>query len=109
MTFELERQLLDLIGDAARVADETVGFRYFDARDVLGFVDGTANPTGAELPDAALIGADAARSTTSRSTTTPRRASPKRRCRRSRTTPEASWRSCATTCRSGARAPASSA
>jgi porphyrinogen peroxidase len=59
MTFELERQLLDLFGDAARVVDETNGFRYFDARDLLGFVDGTANPTGAELPDAALIGADA--------------------------------------------------
>jgi putative iron-dependent peroxidase len=59
MTFELERQLLDGIGDAAQVADETTGFRYFDARDLLGFVDGTANPTGAELPDAALIGADA--------------------------------------------------
>ncbi|MDA0171845.1 Dyp-type peroxidase [Solirubrobacter taibaiensis] len=56
MTFELERQLLDVIGDAARVIDETVGFRYFDARDLLGFVDGTANPTGAELPEAALIG-----------------------------------------------------
>jgi putative iron-dependent peroxidase len=56
MTFELERQLLDLLGDAAAVVDETVGFRYFDARDLLGFVDGTANPTGAELPDAALIG-----------------------------------------------------
>jgi porphyrinogen peroxidase len=59
MTFELERQLLDVIGDAARVIDETTGFRYFDARDLLGFVDGTANPTGAELPDAALIGAGA--------------------------------------------------
>jgi porphyrinogen peroxidase len=59
MTFELERQVLDLIGDGATVVDETTGFRYFDARDLLGFVDGTANPTGAELPDAALIGADA--------------------------------------------------
>jgi porphyrinogen peroxidase len=59
MTFELERQLLDVIGDAAQVTDETTGFRYFDARDLLGFVDGTANPTGAELPDAALITAEA--------------------------------------------------
>jgi putative iron-dependent peroxidase len=59
MTFELERQLLDLIGDAAQVVDETTGFRYFDARDLLGFIDGTANPTGSELPDAALIGQDA--------------------------------------------------
>jgi putative iron-dependent peroxidase len=59
MTFELERQLLDVLGDAIAVVDETTGFRYFDARDLLGFVDGTANPTGAELPDAALIGAGA--------------------------------------------------
>jgi putative iron-dependent peroxidase len=59
MTFELARQLLDVLGDAATVVDDTTGFRYFDARDLLGFVDGTANPTGAELPDAALIGADA--------------------------------------------------
>jgi putative iron-dependent peroxidase len=59
MTFELERQLLDVIGDAAAVVDETTGFRYFDARDLLGFVDGTANPTGADLADAALVGADA--------------------------------------------------
>ncbi|HET6508103.1 MAG TPA: Dyp-type peroxidase [Baekduia sp.] len=56
MTFELERQLLDLLGDVTTVVDETVGFRYFDARDLLGFVDGTANPTGADLPGAALIG-----------------------------------------------------
>jgi len=59
MTFELERQLLDLLGDAAQVVDETSGFRYFDARDLLGFVDGTANPVGGELLDAALIGEDA--------------------------------------------------
>jgi putative iron-dependent peroxidase len=59
MTFELERQLLDLFGDAAAVVDETSGFRYPDAGDPRGFVDGTANPAGAELPDATLIGADA--------------------------------------------------
>ena len=59
MTFELERQILDVVGDAARVVDETTGFRYFDARDLLGFVDGTANPAGAEIADAALIGPDA--------------------------------------------------
>lgn len=59
MTFELERQLLDVLGDAVAVVDETSGFRYFDSRDLLGFVDGTANPTGAELPEAALIAPDA--------------------------------------------------
>lgn len=59
MTFELERQILDVAGSSARVVDETIGFRYFDARDLLGFVDGTANPAGAELPDATLITPDA--------------------------------------------------
>ena len=59
ITFELERQVLELIGAAAEVVDETTGFRYFDARDLLGFVDGTANPSGAELSDAALVGTDA--------------------------------------------------
>ncbi|KAL7788282.1 hypothetical protein V8C37DRAFT_418419 [Trichoderma ceciliae] len=53
--FEFERQLIDLLGDAASVVDETQGFRYFDARDLLGFVDGTANPVGAAVPDAVLI------------------------------------------------------
>jgi putative iron-dependent peroxidase len=38
------------------VADETVGFRYFDTRDLLGFVDGTANPVGPALPEASLVG-----------------------------------------------------
>jgi putative iron-dependent peroxidase len=36
LVFELERQLLDLLVDAVAVAVETVGFRYFDARDLLG-------------------------------------------------------------------------
>jgi putative iron-dependent peroxidase len=36
--------------------DEVSGFRYFDARDLLGFVDGTANPTGLDLPSSALVG-----------------------------------------------------
>jgi putative iron-dependent peroxidase len=38
------------------VADETTGFRYFDVRDLLGFVDGTANPVGDDLPAATIIG-----------------------------------------------------
>ena len=38
------------------MVDEVAGFRYFDARDLLGFVDGTANPTGLDLPASALVG-----------------------------------------------------
>lgn len=56
LCFELERLLLDTFGEAVRVVDETWGFRYFDARDLLGFVDGTANPAGQDIPDSALVG-----------------------------------------------------
>ncbi len=48
--------MLDSLGDAVTVVDEVSGFRYFDARDLLGFVDGTANPTGLDLPACALVG-----------------------------------------------------
>lgn len=53
--FEFERQLMDQLGDAVSVVDETVGFRYFDVRDLLGFVDGTANPVGPAAPDSVFI------------------------------------------------------
>ncbi|MBN9005629.1 MAG: Dyp-type peroxidase [Rhizobiales bacterium] len=56
MCFELERILLGSLGTSVTVIDEVSGFRYFDARDLLGFVDGTANPTGLDLPDSALVG-----------------------------------------------------
>ncbi len=56
MYFEFERILLDSLGGSITVVDEVSGFRYFDARDLLGFVDGTANPTGLDLPAAALVG-----------------------------------------------------
>lgn len=56
--FEFERLLLESLGDAVTVVDEVSGFRYFDARDLLGFVDGTANPTGRDLPACALVGAE---------------------------------------------------
>ena len=56
LCFEFERILLDSLGTAVTVVDEVSGFRYFDARDLLGFVDGTANPTGLDLPSSALVG-----------------------------------------------------
>jgi Dyp-type peroxidase family len=42
-----------------RTADEVQGFRYFDERDLLGFVDGTENPAGNAAADAVFIGGDA--------------------------------------------------
>jgi putative iron-dependent peroxidase len=53
--FELARRIVTRLGDAVSVYDETVGFRYFDRRDLLGYVDGTENPTGAKAGAAALV------------------------------------------------------
>lgn len=55
LCFEFERQLLDQLGDVVEVVDETKGFRYFDVRDLLGFVDGTANPVGPDMQPAVLV------------------------------------------------------
>jgi porphyrinogen peroxidase len=57
LCFELGTQIMARLGDAISVVDEVHGFRYFDARDLLGFVDGTENPTGQAAMDATLIGA----------------------------------------------------
>ena len=46
---------MDRLGDAVTVVDETIGFRYFDIRDLLGFVDGTANPVGPAVPASILV------------------------------------------------------
>ena len=42
--------------DAVSVADEVQGFRYFEDRDLIGFVDGTENPRGALALESALVG-----------------------------------------------------
>jgi putative iron-dependent peroxidase len=56
LCFELEKLILNALGDSVAVVDEVQGFRYFDDRDLLGFVDGTENPTGNAMYQAALIG-----------------------------------------------------
>ena len=56
LCFELATNIMDSIGDVVSVADEVHGFRYFDDRDVLGFVDGTENPRGDVARDAAIVG-----------------------------------------------------
>ncbi|WP_297196671.1 Dyp-type peroxidase [uncultured Pluralibacter sp.] len=56
LIIEFEKILLDAFGDAITVVDEVAGFRYFDGRDLLEFVDGTANPVGHSLPQATIVG-----------------------------------------------------
>lgn len=56
MCFELAGQIMTRLDGLARVVDEVHGFRYFDNRDLLGFVDGTENPEGPDAIDATVIG-----------------------------------------------------
>jgi porphyrinogen peroxidase len=58
LCFELASQILIRLGDAITPLDEVHGFRYFDERDLLGFVDGTENPSDQEALDAVFIGAE---------------------------------------------------
>jgi porphyrinogen peroxidase len=54
--FDLAERLMDRLHGIAQVVDEVHGFKFFDQRDLLGFVDGTENPTGVAASVAALIG-----------------------------------------------------
>jgi len=56
LCFELAQRLTDRLRGHAQVIDEVHGFRSFDERDLLGFVDGTENPEGVSAAAAALIG-----------------------------------------------------
>jgi putative iron-dependent peroxidase len=56
LCFELAAQIMARIGDAVSPVDEVHGFRYFDDRDLLGFVDGTENPRGEAVIEAVLVG-----------------------------------------------------
>nr|WP_283812428.1 Dyp-type peroxidase [Bradyrhizobium pachyrhizi] len=56
LIIEFEKILLEALGDAVTAVDDVAGFRYFDGRDLLEFVDGTANPDGLALPAATLVG-----------------------------------------------------
>ena len=54
--FELAMRIREQLGDAVVPVDEVHGFRYLDARSMVGFVDGTENPQGQEAVEATLIG-----------------------------------------------------
>lgn len=56
--YEIARQLGDALDGAVTPVDEVYGFRYFDGRAIIGFVDGTENPVGGEAAEFAAIGAE---------------------------------------------------
>ena len=58
LCFEYASQVMNRLGGVATVVDEVHGFRYFDERDLMGFVDGTESPGGRAGEAAALVGAE---------------------------------------------------
>jgi len=56
LCFELATQFMARLQPAVTPVDEVHGFQYFDDRDLIGFVDGTENPTDRAAADAAIIG-----------------------------------------------------
>ncbi|EHH67509.1 iron-dependent peroxidase [Gluconobacter morbifer G707] len=56
LCFELASAIASRLDGAGEIIDEVHGFKYFDERDLLGFVDGTENPTGQTALDATIIG-----------------------------------------------------
>ena len=56
LSFELAAQIMVRLGSAVSLVDEVHGFRYFDSRGLIGFVDGTENPKGQDAADATLVG-----------------------------------------------------
>ena len=58
LCFELAMQIMARLEGAVSPVDEVHGFRYFDDRDLMGFVDGTENPRGEAASDAVFVGAE---------------------------------------------------
>jgi len=58
LCFELATQIMDSIGDEVTVEDEVHAFRYFEDRDLIGFVDGTENPRGDLARESAIVGSE---------------------------------------------------
>jgi len=58
LCFEMAMQVMVRLGDFVTAVDEVQGFRYFDDRDLLGFVDGTENPSGDQLAQSVLTGSE---------------------------------------------------
>ncbi|MGM4885613.1 Dyp-type peroxidase [Tardiphaga sp. 20_F10_N6_6] len=56
LCFELATHIMSRLADAVSAVDEVHGFKFFDDRDLIGFVDGTENPVGQAADAATLVG-----------------------------------------------------
>lgn len=56
LCFELATHIMARLAGAVTTADEVHGFKFFDDRDLIGFVDGTENPVNQAAEAATLIG-----------------------------------------------------
>ena len=54
--FELATKIVESMAGAVTIVDEVHGFKFFDNRDLMGFVDGTENPDGPVAVSATQIG-----------------------------------------------------
>lgn len=56
LCFELATKFLSVLGSAVTVIDELQGFRYFDMRSIIGFVDGTEKPVDRKAVNFTILG-----------------------------------------------------
>ncbi|MBE2897386.1 Dyp-type peroxidase [Pasteurellaceae bacterium 20609_3] len=56
LSIDLATQISDVLNPVAECVEEVHGFRYWDGRSILGFVDGTENPQGEARAFFGLIG-----------------------------------------------------
>ena len=55
LLFYVMRKCLSEIAESVDVVDETYGFRYLDARDMTGFIDGPENPKDEQRREVAIV------------------------------------------------------
>jgi putative iron-dependent peroxidase len=58
MCFEMAALIMERLREVTTVIDEVHAFKYFDDRDLIGFVDGTENPTNQAAIEATIIGSE---------------------------------------------------
>lgn len=56
--YDMAAEISELLNPVALSVEEVQGFRYWDGRSILGFVDGTENPHGQEREFFGLVGDD---------------------------------------------------